>query len=153
MGKLFAQQLWSMKLNETNRQTSSDNNINWRIYYDRVTYLEFGIMKMKIKISSDGKIITGLYSDKFPWRKLGKFKVERASDVFFDSSEQKWKIKILYNQEVLPSSFLSRRGAIIFEREYLESDDFTQAKKRFDERIRNLESAGAHRSEASFQKA
>jgi len=95
-------------------------------------------MKMKIKISPDGKTITGLYSDQFPWHKLGKLEITRASDVFFDQRIQKWRVKLLHNFCVLPRQFKIREDAIAYEREYLESDDFAQTKKRFNERIRNL---------------
>ncbi len=103
-------------------------------------------MKIKIKISPDGKLVQGLYDDKFPWYGLrGELEIERASDVFFDPKEQGWKVKILCNQLVLPGCFKLREDAIAYEREYLETDDFTQAKKRFDERIRNI-----GRTEANF---
>ena len=97
---------------------------------------------MKIKISPDGKLIEGLYDDRFPWYNLGgTLEIKRASDVFFDPKEQGWKVKILCIQEVLPKAFKLRKDAIEYEREYLETDDFAQTKKRFDERIRNIGSA------------
>lgn len=103
---------------------------------------KFSKTRMKIKISPDGKLVEGLYDDKFPWYGLrGKLEIERASDVFFDPKEQGWKVKILCNQRILPKCFRLRKDAIEYEREYLETDDFAQTKKRFDERIRNIDSA------------
>ena len=103
-------------------------------------------MKIKIKISPDGKLVEGLYDDKFPWHGLGgKLEIKRASDVFFDPASQRWMIKILHNQAILPFQFKLREEAITYERKYLETDDFTQTKARFDERIRNI-----GRTEANF---
>ena len=97
------------------------------------------LMKIKIKISPDGKLVEGLYDDKFPWYGLrGDLEIKRASDVFFDPKERGWKVKILHNQLILPKCFKLRKDAIAYEREYLETDDFAQTKKRFDERIHNL---------------
>ncbi len=97
---------------------------------------------MKIKISPDGKVVEGLYDDKFPWYALGgKLEIKRASDVFFDPEVQKWKVKILHSQFILPGSFTLRGDAIAYEREYLETDDFAQAKKCFDEGICNIKGA------------
>jgi len=103
-------------------------------------------MKMTIRISPDGKLIEGLYDDKFPWHGLrGELEINRASDVFFDQRVQKWRVKILHNYRILPKSFKLREDAITYEREYLETDDFAQAKKRSDEQSRNI-----GRTEANF---
>ncbi len=105
-------------------------------------------MKIKIKISPDGKLVEGLYDDKFPWHELGgKLEIARASDVFFDPASQRWMIKILHNQVVLPFHFKLREDAIAYERKYLETDDFAQTKKRFDERISNIRGATANLKE------
>jgi hypothetical protein len=82
-------------------------------------------MKMKIKISPDGKLIEGLYSDKFPWMKLGSLNVTRASDVFFDEESQSWKIRLSRTKQLLPVHFSRREDAIAYERGFLEEYDFT----------------------------
>lgn len=84
-------------------------------------------MILKIKVSPDGKEVTGLYSDNFPWAKLGKLKIERASDVFFNPATQKWGIRLtapgaLLDRYcgVLPDKFNKRKDAIAHEIAYLQ---------------------------------
>lgn len=77
--------------------------------------------KLRIKISADGLEVVGLYSDDFPWSDIGEIKVSRASDVFFDHSSKRWKIKLLPDGDILPLHFEKRKEAIAFEREFLEA--------------------------------
>lgn len=72
-----------------------------------------------INVSPDGKVVTGLYSDNIPYRELGDCQIERASEVFFDSSINKWKIKILAEDRVLAPGFGLRSEAISYEIKYL----------------------------------
>lgn len=76
-------------------------------------------MRLKIEVSPDGKEVSGLYSDCFPWNKIGELEVRRASDVFFNPRTQKWLVKILPDL-VLSEGFDKRKDAIAYEIAYLQ---------------------------------
>ena len=76
----------------------------------------------KMRVDPGGKTVTGLYSDKLPWRTLGELTIKRATDCFFDNGIKKWKILIVKTNELLPEEFDSREEAIAFEIEYLQRD-------------------------------
>lgn len=80
-------------------------------------------MRLKIKVSPDGKEATGLYSDLFPWKSLGGLEIKRASDVFFSLRDQKWGVRVLGGNKpdkILPQRFDKRKDAIEYEIAYLQ---------------------------------
>lgn len=86
-------------------------------------------MKYKVRIAKDGKTVTGLYSDKLPYSKLGTQQVNRASDVSFNEALQKWEIFIIAENRTLPDKFDKRDDAIKHEIAYLQEHHLgTQAK-------------------------
>jgi hypothetical protein len=77
-----------------------------------------------VRISPDGKEVLYLYDDNIAkiTRKHGDMEVSRASDVFFDNEDKKWKIKFLHTNAVLAIPFDTREEAIAHERAVLEND-------------------------------
>jgi hypothetical protein len=77
-------------------------------------------LEVKLTISPDGSLLTGLYTDKFDWQNLGDLEIVRATDVRFDKEKQGWAVHILDEQDrPLPEIFNKRRDAIDAEMKYL----------------------------------
>lgn len=77
-------------------------------------------MEININISKDGKVLTGLYNDKFQWTDLGTCNIKRATEVLFDAHTQKWVVSILDEKgRMLPGRYEHRRDAIAAEVDYL----------------------------------
>lgn len=78
-------------------------------------------MKIRMRISPDGKTFKHLYNDDLQHtvdKALGKVEVVRASDVYYNNEIGKWKIKI--NGDDLKGEFAARSTALAFEHAWLE---------------------------------
>lgn len=77
-------------------------------------------MKIKLKISKDGKRIIGIHNDQFDMSKFGKVTIQRASEVYFSNKLQKWMVDLYINGEVLnPHGWDTRQEALMAEVSYL----------------------------------
>lgn len=85
-------------------------------------------MEINIKVSADGKLLTGLYNDKFQWTDLGRCHIKRATEVLFNSDTQKWEVSILdENGRILDDGYIHRKDAIAAEVKYLNKRGYIEA--------------------------
>lgn len=77
--------------------------------------------EMIVNIDGDGTV-SGLHFDEFPLSFLGKMKVGRASEIFFNEETQKWDVKLPDQDEPLwhTSGFDSYEVAREFEVAWLQ---------------------------------
>lgn len=79
---------------------------------------------MLIRISPDGGEVVHLHNDKYNQitSKHADVEINRASDVFFDNSIKKWRIKFRHTNAVLAIPFDTRQEALDHEVALLEND-------------------------------
>lgn len=78
---------------------------------------------MKLRLSADGTELTGLYTDKFPFKALGTLCVERASNVIYDNSKGQWFVTAPKGGvAILDQGFDTRQEAIDAEIIHLEKE-------------------------------
>lgn len=76
--------------------------------------------ELLIRISPNGDV-THLHTDALSLKRLGPKEVHRATDVFFENATQSWRIRNLATGAVWPRHFESRKEAIKFEVDVLQS--------------------------------
>lgn len=72
----------------------------------------------QLLIKSNGDIQC-LYMDDIDLRKLGELKVERASNVEFDTTKRTWSVRLVESGEIIGEDFIKRTDALAFEVDYL----------------------------------
>jgi hypothetical protein len=78
---------------------------------------------MLIRISPDGKEVVHIHNDTYNkiTSEHADITINRASDVFFDNQEQKWRVKIRHTKSLLAITFDTRQDALNFEGKLLEN--------------------------------
>jgi hypothetical protein len=87
--------------------------------------------QIRFRVTADGKETKHLYHDglKPVDDAIGEYYITRATEVYFDNLERKWKIEVLETKEVLDEAFDNREDALKFEQEYLQAKMVEEANR------------------------
>lgn len=87
-------------------------------------------MKKILKIKKSNGSILGIYDDAIPFKKLGKPKVERVSNIEYDNDSEKWTVTMTHDGETKFSTE-TRNGAYEQEVEMVNKNIDELAEKHF----------------------